>query len=277
MKRSPVMTSVTTALLLLLTVCATASVAGDAAARLAELKRSDLPSATWTRTAGVAASPAPELILVTESYCGPCQTLKRNLKAAGIKYRAISIADMRDEYNRTVSSIPYVFYIRPDGQRVGSYGSMTVSQAETFVRPLSDLASAPTPASVTCTVRGKRNPPAILDALVTHVAVEAGAELPMGGLADIHIPLSTKISDALVLLSHKQEIRIGRFVVARWKDLSITSSEGRTVFNSPVTVEGKALGVTITATLKEIYLHDDGRTLDITVDGLPDLRLVFTE
>jgi hypothetical protein len=145
-----------------------------------------------------------------------------------------------------------------------------------FVEPLQLHATASaSPGQSTCRIPAPRTTEGILRALVTHLAVESGGDMPMGGLADIHVPLPAKISDLLVLISHHQRIDLGRYVTASWQDLSITSSKGRTTFDSPVVIEGRALGISLAATLKEVYLHEDGRTLDIVVEGFPDLRVVF--
>lgn len=253
------------------------SIAGspDAAARLRALKGELPPTVSWSDEAAVAPA-VPELIMVTESYCGPCQTLKRSLKKEGINYRTISIAEARTEYNRTVRSIPYLFYVRADGIRVGSYGAISGSKLREFAAPTRDVAAGPKrKARRICRIGSSRTGDAILEALATHLAVSSGAEEPVGGLADLHIPVSTSISDLMVLVSHKQELSMGRHLTISWRDLSLTSVAGRTKFLSPVEVTGRALGVTLTATLKEVYLHEDGRTVDVVIDGFPDLRVVF--
>ncbi len=229
--------------------------------------------------AATPAPAAPKLILVTASWCGPCQSLKRNLKKEGIEYRTISISQARSEYNRTVKSIPYMFYVRKDGTRVGNYGVLSGSKLREFAAPTRSLSAASAAPGRKerriCRIRANRTGKAILEALATHLAVAKGADEPVGGLADINVPVSTKITDILVIVSHKQELSIGRFLTATWKDLSITSSNGRTTFVSPVTITGRALGISLTATLKSVYLHEDGRTVDVEVDGFPDLRIVF--
>ena len=257
----------------------------DAASRLAALKDTVAPSvdvaptATWSDDTPAAAAPQDTLYLVTESWCGPCQSLKRNLKSEGIPYTTLSLAEMKTRFNRTVKSIPYMFYVRSDDQRVGSYGSMGVDDLRKFVAPLQlhAVASKRQERKV-CRVRGKRSPQTTVAALVTHLIMTSGERHgPIAGglMPDIHIPLTAKLSDIMVLVSHKQSVKLGKFVTASWKDLSITSSEGRTRFLSPVVISGEALGISLSAELKELYLHEDGRTLDVIIEGLPDLRVVF--
>ena len=235
------------------------------------------PVFTWSDVVS-SAPDADILYVVSGPNCAPCAVLKSNLEALGIPFEPLTVEEHKAKYGWGPASIPYSFVFNREKENSRYVLNGMKTQAELTAWTAHFKLAPPAAQSVQCSVTGEFTLDAVAEALVTHLARQKNVSSPIvGGVFDIKVPLSDRVRELLIKGAYSKRLDLKTDTVwLTWDSLGFTIKDGDFTFSSPVRLHGSFFGVSITAALTKLHLSEDGRTLDVAIDGFPDLRVVFT-